>query len=145
MGGCIRVVWGGACKVSDASHDVHTYTNTTPPFFFWLSTHKVDLATEEKLLDDLRANAKERTLRDKLAQDKQEKAAVRIYVMRCMCVCVWVVVVDRRPTYLPTHPPTTPTTPTTDRDGDGQEVLGRALIRAAPRSRPRRYLHQSVG
>ena len=65
----------------------------------------MDLATEEKLLDDLRANAKERTLRDKLAQDKREKAAVRIYVMRCLCVVV-VVVVDRRPTYLnntPTH------------------------------------------
>lgn len=37
----------------------------------------MDLGEEEKLLDDLRANAKERTLRDKLAQDKQEKAAVR--------------------------------------------------------------------
>lgn len=38
----------------------------------------VDLGREEKLLDDLRANDKERTLRDKLAEDVAEKQAVRV-------------------------------------------------------------------
>lgn len=47
----------------------------------------MDLAEEEKLLDDLRANAKERTLRDKLVQDKQEKAAVRY-----ICISLYIVV-----------------------------------------------------
>ncbi len=37
---------------------------------------QIELGTEEKLLDDLRANASEHTLRDKLARDVQTKAAV---------------------------------------------------------------------
>lgn len=39
----------------------------------------VDLGREEKLLDDLRANDKERTLRDKLAGDVAVKQAVRTW------------------------------------------------------------------
>lgn len=69
----------GRSKLVTLPDTPHPYTNTNarpPPSLSPI--HKVDLATEEKLLDDLRANAKERTLRDKLAQDKREKAAVRI-------------------------------------------------------------------